>query len=69
LLELQSKVDFTIPCILYNGVGNWTAARSFREYLDEGDLFEKYTIDFRYILIDINRLSDMELAKQLLKEE
>jgi predicted transposase/invertase (TIGR01784 family) len=96
LLELQSKVDFTIPfrllnyildlynrlfkdtsenrrrqknfrlpvvipCILYNGVGNWTAARSFREYLDEGDLFEKYAIDFRYILIDINRLSDEDL--------
>ncbi|MDR0949440.1 MAG: Rpn family recombination-promoting nuclease/putative transposase [Lachnospiraceae bacterium] len=81
LLELQSKVDFTIPfrllnyilglynrlfqdagkvrrkknfrlpvvvpCILYNGVGNWTAARSFREYLQGGDLFGKYAIDFR----------------------
>jgi predicted transposase/invertase (TIGR01784 family) len=96
LLELQSKVDFTIPfrllnyilglynrlfqdagekerekknyrlpvvvpCILYNGTGNWTAARSFREYLQGGDLFGEYAIDFRYILLDINRLTDEDL--------
>ena len=89
LLELQSRVDFTMPfrllrymvellndvfkntpesvreskdfrlpaimpVVMYNGADNWTAARSFREYTANWDVFGGSLIDFRYELFDLN---------------
>jgi predicted transposase/invertase (TIGR01784 family) len=97
LLELQSKVDFTmpfrllrdmvellnfifgetseedrerkdfklpaiVPIILYNGEGNWTAVRSYREYTENHDVFGNSIIDFNYLLFDLNRTDDESIA-------
>jgi predicted transposase/invertase (TIGR01784 family) len=41
--------------LLYNGRDKWTACRSFKETLAEAELFKEFVVDFKYILIDVNR--------------
>ena len=59
--ERESK-DYRLPAVipitLYNGYDNWTAVRTFKEYLQDYTQFEKYIIDFEYYLIDINRITN-----------
>lgn len=56
------KLPAVVPIVLYNGKNNWTACRSFREYLSGADLFGENIIDFKYILIDVNRYTEDELV-------
>jgi hypothetical protein len=51
----EFRLPSIIPIILYNGKGRWTAVRQFKETLAAAELFQKYVVDFEYILIDINR--------------
>jgi predicted transposase/invertase (TIGR01784 family) len=57
------KLPVIIPMILYNGEGNWTACRSFKETLAGADLFGEYVLDFKYILIDVLRYQQESLVK------
>ena len=47
-----------VPIVMYNGADNWTAVRTFKEYLQEYEKFGEYTIDFKYFLFDVNRAAD-----------
>jgi predicted transposase/invertase (TIGR01784 family) len=49
------RLPIVIPILFYNGEEKWTVPRNFKEYLQDGDLFED-VIDFCYILVDINEL-------------
>ena len=49
------RLPAVIPIILYNGADNWTAVRSFREYVQGHGEFGEYIVDFRYFLFDLNR--------------
>ena len=51
-----------IPIILYNNKDKWTACRSFKETLAEAELFKEYVVDFKYILIDVNRYEKQTLT-------
>jgi hypothetical protein len=42
--------------VLYNGGDEWSAVRSFKEYLAEYALFAPYTIDFQYLLVNVNKI-------------
>jgi predicted transposase/invertase (TIGR01784 family) len=53
------RLPAVVPIVLYNGNDAWTAARSFKEYLDGYELFGGNVIDFEYLLLDLNR-SDEE---------
>ena len=55
------KLPAVVPIVLYNGKNKWTACKSFREYLSGADIFGENTIDFKYILIDVNRYTEDEL--------
>jgi len=57
------KLPVIVPCVLYNGKDNWTVLRSFRETLEENEIFQEYILDFKYILIDVNRYSKEDLLK------
>ena len=57
------KLPAIIPIVLYNGENNWTACREYKEYLHGNELFEEYILNFRYILIDVNRFDEDELLK------
>ncbi|MBE3572990.1 MAG: Rpn family recombination-promoting nuclease/putative transposase [Moorella humiferrea] len=52
-----------IPAVLYNGVGSWTAALSFKEMLDGYQDFSGHLLDYRYLLFDVNRYSEEELIR------
>lgn len=57
------KLPAIIPIVLYNGISNWTACKSYKEMILEHEDFGEYMVDFKYILIDVNRYSDDELLK------
>jgi predicted transposase/invertase (TIGR01784 family) len=59
----EFRLPAIVPIILYNGHNNWTACRSYKEYLSGYELFGENIIDFKYILIDINRYTKEELLE------
>ena len=52
-----------MPIVLYNGDHKWTAKTSYKETLNSYETFGKYAVDFKYILIDVNRYTKEELLK------
>ncbi|MCL6592114.1 MAG: Rpn family recombination-promoting nuclease/putative transposase [Firmicutes bacterium] len=50
-----------VPVVLYNSKERWTACRSFKEILAEAELFKEFVVDFKYILIDVNRYDKQNL--------
>jgi len=50
-----------VPIVLYNGKAPWTAAQTFRQTLAGEDLFGEELLNFRYILIDVHRMSEPAL--------
>lgn len=65
--EEAAKKDFRLPSIvpivLYNGRDKWTACRSFKDILAASELFKEYLVDFKYILIDVNRYDERTLTE------
>jgi predicted transposase/invertase (TIGR01784 family) len=101
LIELQSKVDYTmpfrllrymvnlleylfektpqkvrerkgfrlpaiVPMVLYDGDNRWTAATTYREYTEDYEIFGDNIINFRYLLLDLNR-TDAEAIRPVVK--
>lgn len=56
------RLPAIVPIILYNGFDLWTAARSFREYTENGDIFGDNIINFEYLLFDLKRRDDDSLS-------
>ena len=56
--SINYKMPAVVPIILYNGADKWTVVRSFKEYLQDYEQFGEYIIDFKYLLLDINRVTD-----------
>jgi predicted transposase/invertase (TIGR01784 family) len=60
--ELKSfRLPAVVPIVLYNGGAEWSAVRSFKEYLAGYALFEPNIIDFQYLLVNINKIREEEL--------
>lgn len=57
----EFKLPVIVPIVLYNGEYNWTVSRTFKEILSGYDIFEDCVLDFKYILIDVNRYNEHEL--------
>jgi hypothetical protein len=57
------KLPVIVPLVLYNGEGNWTVCRSFKEIQAEAESFGEYVLDFKYILIDVLRYQQEPLIK------
>jgi predicted transposase YdaD len=55
------RLPVIVPIVVYNGADNWTACRSYKEILAQAELFGEYVVDFKYILIDVNRYDEREL--------
>jgi predicted transposase/invertase (TIGR01784 family) len=101
LIELQSKVDYTmpfrllrcmvklleyifedtpqkmrerkgfrlpaiVPMVLYDGDNRWTAAQTYREYTEDYEIFGDNIINFKYLLLDLNR-TDAEAILPVVK--
>ena len=52
------RMPAVLPIIMYNGGDKWTVVQSFKEYLQGYEQFGGYIIDFKYLLLDINRMTD-----------
>ena len=57
------RLPVVVPVVLYNGEGKWSACRRYRETLDGYELFRDYVPDFKYILVDVNRISKKRLLE------
>ena len=65
--NITSRKDFRLPAIipmvLYNGEAMWTAAKSFKEILNDYEAFDDYIVNFSYLLFDVNRYDSEELKE------
>ena len=57
------RLPVIVPIVLYNGKNNWTACRSYKECLSGYELFGDNVIDFKYIIIDVNRYDNETLLE------
>lgn len=51
------RLPAIIPIVLHNGERKWTASHRFKEIINQSNLFEKYIVDFEYVLVSINSLT------------
>ena len=58
----EFKLPAIVPIVLYNSKDRWTACRSFKDTLAAVELFGEYVVDFKYILIDVNRYDKQTLT-------
>jgi len=56
--SIDYRLPAIVPVVLYNGADNWTAVKTFKEYLQNYEQFEKHIIDFEYYILDIRRIND-----------
>jgi len=59
----EFRLPTIIPCVLYNGAAEWTAVRSFREYLNGNEKFGAEVLNFEYIFLNVNKYNDEALLK------
>lgn len=54
-----------VPIVLYTGKGKWNVETNFagRQKFSEG-IYERYKIDIKYTVVDINTIEDMELLEK-----
>ncbi|MFP3155098.1 Rpn family recombination-promoting nuclease/putative transposase [Lachnospiraceae bacterium ZAX-1] len=57
------KLPAIVPIVLYNSYEDWTVVKSFRQYLSDYGEFGNRTVDFEYILLNVNRYEDGELEE------
>ena len=57
------RLPAIIPIILYNGQEEWTAVKSFKEYLSESEYFGNRVVDFEYIFLNVNKYDDETLKE------
>jgi predicted transposase/invertase (TIGR01784 family) len=55
------RLPSIVPIILYNGDNRWTVPLRYKEVLSGYRMFGDHVLDFEYLLIDINRISEEEL--------
>lgn len=51
------RLPAIMPIVLHNGERSWTASHNFKEMVGNADMFGKYTVDFEYILVSVNKLT------------
>ncbi len=57
------RLPAIVPLVIYNGPGKWTMPQNYRELLSGQELFADHVLNFKYILIDINRFREEELLE------
>ena len=62
-MQKEFKLPVIVPIVLYNGKYNWNVSRNYKEILNGYEIFSDYVLDFKYILIDVNRYTEEELIK------
>lgn len=50
-----------LPIVYYEGTGEWTAAKSFKERVHLSDALGEYIPDFKYLVVPITQYSNQEL--------
>jgi hypothetical protein len=58
------RLPAVIPIVLYNGEDNWTVPREFSKVYEDAGIFGEYMLNFKYYLLDVNRLDPEELLKK-----
>ena len=55
------RLPAIIPIVLHNGERNWTASCQFKEIVEYSNLFGKNIVDFEYILVSVNKITDTKI--------
>jgi predicted transposase/invertase (TIGR01784 family) len=59
----EFQLPVIVPIVVYNGKSPWTAHTSYKETLSGFEWFDDHVLDFKYILIDVNRYKKEDLLK------
>ena len=62
-MQKEYRLPVIVPIVLYNGKYTWTVPKNYKETLNGHEIFTNYVLDFKYILIDVNRYSEEDLNK------
>jgi hypothetical protein len=57
------RLPVIVPLVLYNGLDPWTVEMDFAKVCANSGLFGRYALNFKYHLIDVNRLKSEDLLK------
>lgn len=57
------RLPAIMPIVLHNGERNWTASCQFKEMIEHSDLFGKNIVDFEYILVSVNKITDAKIKE------
>lgn len=64
LSKLKSfKLPPILPIVFYEGKTEWTSEIEFKNKVILSDIFEKYTPNFKYELVDLNKYTKQDLLK------
>lgn len=63
-IETIKKYPIIIPIVIYTGDKRLKTPTNFKDKKISTSIFENYKIDFRYNLIDINKISNNELLEK-----
>lgn len=55
------RLPAIVPIVLYNGTKAWTAAKSLKDVISNSEVFGENILDFKYILLDVNKYPKDEL--------
>nr|WP_240510132.1 Rpn family recombination-promoting nuclease/putative transposase [Virgibacillus profundi] len=55
------RLPVIIPIVLHNGGGEWTVPLEFKQKLSQETMFDEQLLNFKYILLDVNRYTEGEL--------
>lgn len=61
--QKEYRLPAIIPLVLYDYKDNWTAQREFKGMIKDYEMFGEYVTNFRYILIDVKRLSQKKIKE------
>ena len=56
--QSRFRLPSIIPIVFYNGQERWTAARSLREYQNNGELFGSHILNLEYYLVNLAEIEE-----------
>jgi predicted transposase/invertase (TIGR01784 family) len=59
----EYRLPAIVPLVLYNGENKWSAPLRFKDFVSEAARFDKYLVDFQYILVSANDYDPKELLR------
>ena len=62
-IKKNTKYPIVVPILIYTGMENWDIPQNFKNKQIGDYVFSNYKVDYKFNVIDINKISDKELLQ------